>query len=430
LKSVALEKELSYRYWTDSDGDGLSDLQEVRTDRITHKSDGTVALPTYYEYIQKYNAPEAWLVDWAYRYNDVEDFNGRGIQELLEETYVLPVKSDPTLVDSDGDGISDYDECVWDGVDERYRDLGPLHKDTIETLFPEFAKTEHNEPKNISYITVKDNDVVVHTKVTFSEGANENALKYLKKDGLDLQYQQACDDIIARVGEDVTFKDLIKDALSSRWEGTYEGSAYDFYEGLKVNFAVVLEEYDTTDLNRAVRINVKYGSCGVSNVSSNGWYTNIKRVFTLYTGYCDDVTHKDKAGIACKRYMNSRKNIVNYSGTCAHEFGHVWGVADMYDDANNGYEPIANAEIIYDKGKHSMMEGYGIMLCNGSAVSNDIEMVLLAFSENRDQFFVPNGADKELSKAIKQDVEYRLKGKMRQIFIWNESKKNMELKQP
>lgn len=48
----------------------------------------------------------------------------------------------------------------------------------------------------------------------------------------------------------------------------------------------------------------------------------------------------------------------------AHEFGHAFGLKDMYASANdnNGYEPIANDELKYNKNTFGLSEGNGIMM--------------------------------------------------------------------
>ena len=114
---------------------------------------------------------------------------------------------------------------------------------------------------------------------------------------------------------------------------------------------------------------------------------------------------------------------MTYEGTVGHEFGHVFGLSDMYynADCNYGFEPVANDEIVYDMKNKGLPEGYGIMKMNGAACTIHIEMVLFAFSENRWQYYVPHDKTQKLSKAIKSDVEYIYKENSLPKYIWNPS---------
>lgn len=171
MKAIKLKSELAVDGTSDTDNDSLTDWQEIRSERVIVNNDGSVKLPTYFEYMKEYIGEREWMVNWANRYFNLKNLEGMTIEEYLDEIYVLPVKSDPSLVDSDGDGISDYDETVWDGIDERYKNIGPLHKDTIETLFPEIEQNGHNKSSYPTYITVEDNDIVLHLRTEFTGNA-------------------------------------------------------------------------------------------------------------------------------------------------------------------------------------------------------------------------------------------------------------------
>lgn len=122
-------------------------------------------------------------------------------------------------------------------------------------------------------------------------------------------------------------------------------------------------------------------------------------------------------------------SIMTYGGTVDHEFGHVFRLLDMYHSAkcNHGFEPVSNDEIVYNVTDKGLPEGYGIMKFNGAACSNDIEMVLFAFSENTWQYFVPYGRYQKISKAIKSNVEYIFNENTHPKFIWNSSLYYFEL---
>lgn len=427
LKTVILKKTLEKDGTTDTDYDKLTDWQEINQNRVTVNSDNTVTLPTYYDYMNTYFGGIFWYITWSARYSNLRNKDGKTLDQMLSEIYVLPVISDPTLKDSDEDGINDYDEVNWDGVDERYSDLSPLHKDTIETLFPEIISNGYNKSSYPSYITVDANNVTLHLKIVFKGDTDVKAVNVLKIVDLGTEAQNEATNIDSRLGTDYTLKELIKDAIVCRWQGDYIGSQYDFYNGLNVHFDIDLVENNPGLFERKIEVNIKSGKCGVSNQSGVDWNTNCNRKVTMYTSYCNKHTNTD--GSKCTNYQNSLYSIPVFSGTISHEFGHIYGLKDMYASAsvNHDYEPQSNSEINYSTSNFGLPSSYGIMRNNGSAVANDIEMILLAFAENKWQYYVPYGKKQKASKAIKSSITYTKTGSS-DTYVWNESTHKMEPK--
>ena len=87
----------------DSDGDGFYDYEEVMWEYITVK-DGKIILPTIKELYSK-NVISKDGLD-KFKANCAEN----GINIDYESTRILVLKSAPTLLDSDGDGIPDIDD--------------------------------------------------------------------------------------------------------------------------------------------------------------------------------------------------------------------------------------------------------------------------------------------------------------------------------
>lgn len=405
LNTIVLKSELVCDGPTDTDGDGLTDWEEVNQKRVTVKEDGTVVLPTFSEYLEKYYDAAWWYAGWSKRYQNLRNKDGITLDQMLNEIYVLPVVSDPTSSDGDGDGILDVDEYLGD-EDGMLGKPAPLREDTVEKMFPELALNLNNEMISPSYLRIDRNNVVMNLKVRFKGDTEVKAGEVLKIKNLLDKEQEENNNIIKRLGKNCTLKDLVIDGITSRWNGSYEGSKYDFYKGMKVKFSVKIT-VDKKKYGRYIELHLKSGECGVSHMDGVYWKSNCNRKVTIYNSYCSK--HKNKKSGKCKGYESSLYSFVYYEGVVAHEFGHVMGLKDMYAKAscNHGYEPEKNTELNYEKGGFGVPRGKGIMRQNGSAVSNDIEMILYAFKENQGQYYVPYGLLQKISKAINSKPTYK-----------------------
>ena len=432
LNVISLKDELRKDGKTRTDTDSLTDWEEINQKKVTVNGDGSVTLPTYWEYMQNDFSTKMMYIGWSNRYKQLYNLDGKNLEEMLSEIYVLPILSDPSKEDTDGDGIKDHNEVKWDGVDERYRFVDPLYKDTIEMYFPELEKNGYNDRANATYIMVEDNDVVMHVKVYFTGDADAKISDYLKPldEEATEEWKKEYNAIISRVGEDCTFKELIKDSILTRWNGEYQGNTYDFYPGIPVNFSVELTEvpeYKWGD--KVIRVDVKNGVCGMPYCDWGWkWNNNNNRHVILYTSGCDKFLHLNGTGSDCSMYQENHFDIVKYAAAVAHEFGHVFGLADMYGDgaSNAGYEPVSNSELDYEPENMWLPSGKGIMKINGSPVVNDIEMILTAFCENEEQYYVPNSTKQEVSKVIKKEVYYYHLSKPEEKLIWNSEKHSFE----
>lgn len=112
-KHIVLDGVLDAENGVNSDMDTLSDWEEVNTERISWDTDGSVILPTVQDcidFVEKTYAEEGLT-----RYKASQQAPGmpttvfeKYLNYVLNNSYILPLHSDPTEVDSDGDGLDDY----------------------------------------------------------------------------------------------------------------------------------------------------------------------------------------------------------------------------------------------------------------------------------------------------------------------------------
>lgn len=151
--------------FVDSDNDGLFDVEEImffwdetNTDTsnidnvaIHWDDDGTLVLPTFSDVLDKLHDKYPYLDNAKDIYDD-----------LTDSTSILPIKSDPSVLDSDRDGITDYNE-VFAIETEKYLEkkkksisedklrnyykcsLNPLIKDTVESIVKNNITVTNNE---------------------------------------------------------------------------------------------------------------------------------------------------------------------------------------------------------------------------------------------------------------------------------------------
>lgn len=114
-QTVVLNGILDPENGVDTDGDGLTDWEEADTDRLRWDTDGSVILPSIQECMAYPEKPYAETGLDRFVKSTIGEVKPDPIWQttlrlLLKNTYVLPVHSDPSSADSDGDSYSDYAE--------------------------------------------------------------------------------------------------------------------------------------------------------------------------------------------------------------------------------------------------------------------------------------------------------------------------------
>ena len=105
-------------------------------------------------------------------------------------------------------------------------------------------------------------------------------------------------------------------------------------------------------------------------------------------------------------YLQSRSERFNdydkIRETAKHEFGHVLGLGDLYESAKDCLPGV-------DKGTYRELDGYSVsdkfynlVMCDGSGPvsNNDVEMIVLAFRENRMQLYQSDRKLRRISEAL------------------------------
>lgn len=127
-KKIALKGELNSTNKIDSDEDSLTDWEEVNVDELIKLSDGNYTLP---------HTSVSKLVAIL---NQFDVGNCLFVTDNKAPVYYLPILSDPTSEDSDGDGIKDYEdiEPLKIYLDELVQKLEQMEK-YIDEYVPEYC---------------------------------------------------------------------------------------------------------------------------------------------------------------------------------------------------------------------------------------------------------------------------------------------------
>jgi hypothetical protein len=170
-KIITLNAPISPNNYIDTDDDGLTDWEETEKSLISIYNDGSIGLPPYNYYYDLINLDYHRIET---RFDDVK-YNEEhlGFWEYIGTWELLPITSDPTVKDSDGDNIFDENDLYPLAL---YKEKAVYWKTWEEaTIFDFFA--------NKSYIYNGAFDVEYPNFIT---GQGHDTVKYMKFGGTEV----------------------------------------------------------------------------------------------------------------------------------------------------------------------------------------------------------------------------------------------------
>jgi len=177
------------------------------------------------------------------------------------------------------------------------------------------------------------------------------------------------------------------------WEGSYEGSRYDFEPGL--SFTVEMNIHSIYD-RAGARTGQNYfdfvclaqpGRC--FTFYGVGFYN--RELLGTYKGAIPDTRHTN-GSIVMYNGSGGRYTAGQYIKVAAHEFGHVLGLGDLY---KKGVAPTPECPqgVKYAEGD--------IMGSHGAVTPNNIEMMLEAYTTGNYQAYVNSNLPEVKSRVIR-----------------------------
>jgi hypothetical protein len=386
-------------YLTDTDDDGLGNFKEIAFDSKIIKFNPDLVLPT----IAECRAYVIETENCVYVEKGWDRFIAAEIpqtlQYILSNVRILPIKSDPFSSDGDEDGILDIDEFVWNGIDERYENVSPLKADTVESLYYDdlLKSGSYNSKDNPISLEIHGNNILINIRYSFNNDDSETTKEELI-DGAKYVWSHSYD---VPNNEDTNAKVQLP---------YFKGKLYDFYPGMEITVRLNFIETDDNSININIYDRNTIDATRISSDNLVNWYNRSNSIIHIYPKQISDgSTIQDE-------------RIPYY---LSHEIGHAMGLGDAYGKievetiVNDGFGIYTgytdpNLEFSETYSGNGTFYAGEIMASNGLPCTNDVEMILQAFCENRTQLFYADSRDiynnkKHISKAIKNPtIIYRV----------------------
>ena len=231
----------------DYDDDGLKDTEEINFEAsykggynlIYFEDDGTVILPTYNECMTFFKDDKFYIEKGLERFQNSSEyltFNG-------DTTYVLPIKSDPTNVDGDKDGILDR----YDGYKLAYNEIPDLFIGLVNEEYVTFEDLAFAgcDGEMVCCVTLSK----IFNNVSISELINDVKIdEYVKKlisDELENMYLISYND-----GEEDNYQTFYCEDLSLIKKLKYETELVDAIDYNNINWDNINAKYPEYELTQ------------------------------------------------------------------------------------------------------------------------------------------------------------------------------------
>ncbi len=116
----------------------------------------------------------------------------------------------------------------------------------------------------------------------------------------------------------------------------------------------------------------------------------------------DSAEYWCELGKACLNSMNTQTRSEGIRHVAKHEFGHALGLEDLYEERADRREGVPKGTYPELDGFYLCGRSYNLVMCDhhGPISNNDVEMVVLAFSENKAQLYQPDRWKGRISDAL------------------------------
>lgn len=231
-------------------------------------------------------------------------------------------------------------------------------------------------------------------------------LKY--EDGKNILTFKAYVNIICD-GEELLPEELRRTILDGmrEWAGDYT-----VFGGQALTVVVDVEEsskfFDTLDvyiMDDGMQELMQDVAKAISGIVGTKAITNTNALIerqASFAAFHKDWAVKGKKSVFLRCTKDDYDNYEKIRSVVKHEFGHVLGLGDLYYEKEKGFDGVEKGTYEELNSYHISDKLYNLVMCSnhGAISNNDIEMIVLAFSEDEMQRYQSTDWNYDISKAL------------------------------